>query len=1182
LTDQTADDGSQQFSLPAWLLGEILAFAEPLRETGGSPTAAAALLTQIGWDASALPPLIDALQQAVPPIETAITTLYTLAAPPDGSEPAASMGTLQSLLSAAQGISQAIKQLSSIGGISNPPAQLPQLGEDLLAWLTDDYLRRTHPPLRGISALLGLLVPQELAPQQSPVTDASGHVLRSACQVPELHLDRLGAFLQDPQGYLRQTYIPQALATTGAVQAASDAIFPLIADALQQFGIGANYGLDPYFDLALDASAAALLQHSLSLWMPDSGEGDRMGATLALVAPDESAENKLAAVIAPLLPAGTDTSLSGWTLTLQVTAAGSPLAVVGWTPLPADTASWPGFSFVLTLATGAWTETTSSPASPPHPSARLRVTVSTVGSAFDALVSLTMRANTALGSAEFSDGFLQSVLPSGGLNIPLDLTLSIGRGGCQLTGSAVSGKTIVLATLPSASIGPLAIEQGHIEVVPADGNLTVAGYLTASVSIGPLTATVQDIGIGGTVSWPSGGGNAGPLDLQPEMLWPSGIGLGIEASVVSGVGFLSYDQANARYLGALALSLGDISISAVGVLDTRLPGGAHGYSLVVVASATFPPIELGFGFSLAGIGGAVGMHRTVDVPSLQALARAGRLDDLMFPADLAHRAPQVAANLAQVFPPAQDHFLIGPAVRIEWGVGGMLDAEIGVFIELSDSGGGINVLRVALLGWIHLALPDALTPLPLVDLKLDVLGLVDFPAKTLSLDAGLRDSTIASFPLTGQAALRAGWGPNAAFVLAIGGFNPHFAAPAGFPTLQRVTLSIGSDNPRLTLAAYLAATSNTVQFGCSADLYASEGSAAVSASLSFDAVVQRKPFGVIADLSVTATALLDGNPVLTLNLDLHLTGPGPWTVTGSASFHILFCSHSVPVNITVGPQPPPQAPETVDLDGNLFTALTDPHSWQTGPPPGRGVVAVRGQDAAHPAVHPLGSLTVRQHAVPLGQRVDRYGPDLLDPPCRYDITGSQIGGQPAPRADVSDFFAPAQFLTMSDADKLSSPSFEQMTAGSTLGSASLSVPATAGATSTVADTVSSRAWDTLILDSPDPTTTTVPSAATASTASGAASPGTVTLPDTLLAAQRPGAAVAVNGATGRGQALYAGPGSGIAVEQPSFAVVGMNLLGLGRTRTVTLGIPSRAAALSAPPAAADGEGWQVVYKSEVP
>src|SRR5262249_57937808 len=101
---------------------------------------------------------------------------------------------------------------------------------------------------------------------------------------------------------------------------------------------------------------------------------------------------------------------------------------------------------------------------------------------------------------------------------------------------------------------------------------------------------------------------------------------------VSGVGFIAFDEVNARYLGALALAVGDVSISAVGVLDTRLPGGAQGYSLVVVASATFPPIQLGFGFSLGGIGGVVGGDRTVGVPALPAPAPARRLGGPRLPA----------------------------------------------------------------------------------------------------------------------------------------------------------------------------------------------------------------------------------------------------------------------------------------------------------------------------------------------------------------------------------------------------------------------------------------------------------------------------------------------------------------------------------------------------------------------
>jgi len=195
--------------------------------------------------------------------------------------------------------------------------------------------------------------------------------------------------------------------------------------------------------------------------------------------------------------------------------------------------------------------------------------------------------------------------------------------------------------------------------------------------------------------------------------------------------------------------------------------------------------------------------------------------------------------------------------------------------------------------------------------------------------------------------------------------------------------------------------------------------AAVAASLSFDALLQFQPFGLIVDLTINATVLLGGSPVLSLSLDLHVTGPTPWAVTGSASFQVLCCSFTVPISITAGPQPPPQPPQTVDLDDNLTTALADSRSWQTGPPAGHGVVTVRGQNAASSAVHPLGTLTVRQHAVPLELHIERYGPDLLDAACSYQITAATIGGLAAQAADVTDFFAPAQFQTMTDAQKAS-------------------------------------------------------------------------------------------------------------------------------------------------------------------
>src|SRR5262249_39596995 len=84
---------------------------------------------------------------------------------------------------------------------------------------------------------------------------------------------------------------------------------------------------------------------------------------------------------------------------------------------------------------------------------------------------------------------------------------------------------------------------------------------------------------------PGKAGALGQYDLSFGFRPPDGVALAIDAPGVSGVGFIAFDEVNARYLGALALAVGDVSISAGGGLDNRLPGGAQGYSLGGVASA---------------------------------------------------------------------------------------------------------------------------------------------------------------------------------------------------------------------------------------------------------------------------------------------------------------------------------------------------------------------------------------------------------------------------------------------------------------------------------------------------------------------------------------------------------------------------------------------------------------------
>lgn len=95
-------------------------------------------------------------------------------------------------------------------------------------------------------------------------------------------------------------------------------------------------------------------------------------------------------------------------------------------------------------------------------------------------------------------------------------------------------------------------------------------------------------------------------------------------------------------------------------------------------------------------------------------------------------------------------------------------------------------------------------------------------------------------------------------------------------------------------------------------------------------------------------------------------------------------------------------------------------------------------------VDPLGSATFRQKAVPLDLLITSFAGTQPKPQRNFDVTSVQIGptgpnGVPpvTEPTRVQDYFAPAQFQQMKDAQKLSSQSFVQLDAGFTISSDAL-------------------------------------------------------------------------------------------------------------------------------------------------
>ena len=373
------------------------------------------------------------------------------------------------------------------------------------------------------------------------------------------------------------------------------------------------------------------------------------------------------------------------------------------------------------------------------------------------------------------------------------------------------------ATLPvSLSVGVLTVNAVHVSVHagPADALTDVS--ISAALTIGPVHALVDRIGLTGHVTFPKERGNLGILDLSVGFKPPSGVGLVIDAPIVVGGGFLIYDPKREEYGGMLQLEVAEtIAFKAIGLLTTRMPDGSKGFSLVVIVSAQgFAPIQLGIWLTLTGIGGLLAINRTFAEDALRAGLKNHTLDSVMFPEDPIRNAPQILSNLNKVFLPANGHHLFGPMVQIGWGTPALITANVGVVLEFGAR------LRLLILAQVMAILRKRENDL--VRLQMDAIGVLDFDQGTASLDATLFDSRLLKkFVLTGDMAMRLKWEGSPNFALAVGGLHPAFNSPPAFPKLERIALNLcAGDNPRLRCEAYFALTANTVQFGARAELYA--------------------------------------------------------------------------------------------------------------------------------------------------------------------------------------------------------------------------------------------------------------------------------------------------------------------------------------------------------------------------
>ncbi len=619
------------------------------------------------------------------------------------------------------------------------------------------------------------------------------------------------------------------------------------------------------------------------------------------------------------------------------------------------------------------------------------------------------------------DGFLKKV---GGDGFESEIDLKFGYS--NTTGFFIAGSGGFEIRVPThISIGPVDVTALTIDVGLKERRIPLSVGGDIRTSLGPLLIVINNIGFRLELSaLDDNTGNLGRFQLTPSFKPPEGIGLSIDAGGLKGGGILDFDPDHKEYFGAMELEFKDLfSMKAFGIINTRMPDGSDGFSLLIVITAEFTPLQLGFGFTLNGVGGLLGLNRTVKIEVLKEGIKTNAIKSILFPENVVANISRIVSDIKQVFPPLNNRFLICPMGKLGWGTPSIITLELGILIEIPATG-------FAILGVLKAFLPDEGNAL--LKLQVNFIGVIDFENKYISFDAILFDSRLLIYTLTGQMALRIAWGDKPVFILSVGGFHPSFKeVPADLKNMQRITISLLSgENPRMTIQTYFAVTSNTAQFGAKAQLYAEGGSGFnIYGFIGYDVLFQFDPFQFVADFSAGLALRHHSSVIMSIHVSGELSGPSPWDARGEASVSFFFFSVSVRFHETWGDRGNEIEDEKADLLDLLTREIKDSRNWKADIPANNKLhVSIKKVETTGDkiAVHPFGILTFSERLVPLDLEINKFGSKVPKDASKFEIktTDASLATQ-----TVKEQFAPANFITMKDEEKLARPSFEQMKSG---------------------------------------------------------------------------------------------------------------------------------------------------------
>lgn len=633
---------------------------------------------------------------------------------------------------------------------------------------------------------------------------------------------------------------------------------------------------------------------------------------------------------------------------------------------------------------------------------------------YGAKPSIGIRASAAVNTGLRTDGLLEQIIPatapkaqSAPITVQVDTAfgLSLGTGGSP---------RLMLQTnfdWPGIELRDVGLAVSNEGGGQLDLTATVAGSLAGVINI-----VVEGGGVRiGLLSSSA----PGSLPITVALLAPDGAGIQVNAGLVTGGGFMQ--QVNGEYGGTLALRLTEIGITAIGLLSTSP------FSLVLVIGLEFfPAIELGLGFTLNGVGGLLALERGVDSDALRQTIVDGSADEILFPRDPVAAAPTILSTLHNLFPQQPGAFVVGPIGELGWGSQAKLvTAKIGVAISLPNP-------KVILLGALRIAVPSTELPpdLCIIDLNAGIIG--EVTSEYTFLAAGLTNSRVAGVAISGDVALYLSWGGSPDVAITVGGFHPHYSPPPLLTGMRRIALDL-SPAVLVTLhaAGYVAVTSNTLQFGAQVRLSADIGIASGEAWLGLDVLFRWAPHLFFeADINAGISIKAFGETFANIGLTGHLQGMTPWMLEGTATVDVWYLPtiHFDVGPFTWGPDSGPEEPKVSPLD-IVADALTPDQAWTPRLPSGADTLVRFRGDSAGLLVHPLGGVEMRQIKVPLEFEIDHIGKSPVTSH-RVNLDSPLLGGLAAGAVShVEELFALADFVDLSDDDRLGRPSFEPKPAG---------------------------------------------------------------------------------------------------------------------------------------------------------